>query len=953
MLGPLRIMVDDAPVAVPGPKRRAVLALLARAEGRAVAMADITEAVWPQEPPEAARASLHSHISRLRNHLGPAAGRLTATGGGYRLAITSEELDAARARTLLARARQQAGADPAAAAELLRQARGLWRGAILADLTEVAPLGAWAVALAELRREVEDCYLACALDAGESGDLVALAREALAADPLREPAVLLLMRALAATGRASLALREGYEYRRRLTEETGLDPSPALTELERQIARGAAGQRPARPPEDAFHCPATLIGRESELAALHRLVRTERLVTVVGPGGVGKTSLALALRQQLRPAPRALLLASVTDPAAVPYALASALDLRVGQTDVIAACVRLLGAGPQLLLVDNCEHLREAAASLITTLLDRCPQLTVLATSREPLKLAAECQFRLAPLPLPAADASETQVVPSVRVFLSRARRVRPDLHFGAAELRTVGDIVRRLDGMPLAIELAAGRLSSLGLADLHARLDRALDLLGDSGPTTDDRHRTLRATIEWSYQLLAEPAQRLFRYLAVFPGGFDLATAEWVASQLGQSGDPAGTLAQLVDASMVDAELAGAPRYRMLAIVRAFGLDQLSAYHETTAAQARLLEWAVRLVGQIAATEPTGQEAAADVTLRRELPSLREAWRLARRLGRPDVSFELVRSLLVPAAARDLTEVWQWALELAGDPAITSYLWHGAVLGMAATAAWLRGELAEADRLAWQGLAAAGRDEDRWWCLSALAINALSQGDFAAAQERSVQAARIAPRPSENYGIAALAAAYAGDLAQAATFNERLASVATSPTLRALHAYVAGEIDNAAGRPEPAGQHYLRATSLARDAGATFIEGIAALGLVTVRAAAGRFAEALRGYRDLIDYWERTGGWLQQWTTLRNLANLLRSLGWPEPALFLTCAADHAPDAPAAGDRTWPELPGAAAPLPEAIADQVRRKAAAAGRQEVLRIARRAIDGALAARPA
>jgi DNA-binding SARP family transcriptional activator len=496
VLGPLRLVVDGSPVEMPGPKRRAVLALLAIAEGRVVAVDHLLDAVWPADPPESARAALHSHVSRLRGHLGRAAPRLQALSGGYRLVLEDDELDVARARSLLARARGRAGRRPAEAAALVRQARALWRGPVLPDLTNVAPIAAWSVTLDELRRDVSDLLVACALEAGEIEGVVSVATEAVAADPLREPAVLLLMRVLAATGRAPEALRAGYEHRRRLAEETGLDPSPALGELEHRIAIGAAGA--TSPRTGTIPRPATrLAGRDSEVAALQRLVAHERLVTVVGPGGVGKTRVALEVARRADTA-TVLLLAPVTDPAAIAYALAATLDLRVVQGDVLSACAALLAAGPRLLMVDNCEHLLGAVADAVSRLIDACPELTVLATSREPLGLAAERRFRVAPLPLPDPEESgDLGRIPSVAVFVDRARRVRPGFRAAPEELRLVGDIVRRLDGMPLAIELAAGRLSSFGLADLHARLDRSLDLLGDGRATTDARHRTLRATIE------------------------------------------------------------------------------------------------------------------------------------------------------------------------------------------------------------------------------------------------------------------------------------------------------------------------------------------------------------------------------------------------------------------------------------------------------------------------
>ena len=358
--------------------------------------------------------------------------------------------------------------------------------------------------------------------------------------------MVLLVRALAAAGQAPDALAAARAYRRRLAEETGLDAGPALGELERAVAAGATRTVPTRP-------AAPLIGRELDLAQVRDLLARERLVTLVGPGGVGKTRLARELAGEA-----VLLLAPVTDPAAVPRALAAALRLQVVRGDVLTACVGHLAARPQLLVVDNCEHLVDAARDVVGVLLDGCPDLTVLATSREPLGLAVEAAYRLPPLSLDGAGPPHE--APAVAVFLDRAARVRPGFAPDADDLALVADVVRRLDGMPLAIELAAGRLSGFSLRELHARLDRALDLLSGGRPSADARHRTLRDTVEWSYALLGRDEQRLFRHLSVFADGVDLATAEEVAADLDLGSDPGAALARLVDASMIDAIFESVP---------------------------------------------------------------------------------------------------------------------------------------------------------------------------------------------------------------------------------------------------------------------------------------------------------------------------------------------------------------------------------------------------------
>jgi predicted ATPase/DNA-binding SARP family transcriptional activator len=917
VLGPLRLVVDGRPVSVPGAKRRAVLALLALAEGHAVTVDHLVDSLWPEDPPVSGRAAVHSHISRLRGHLGPAASRLETLDGAYRLALDVGALDAAGARRLLEDARAAAQSDPHGAAALLRRARSLWRGPALADLRDVPAVTTTAVALERLRWDITDALIRCSIAAGELDGITGLADEVVAAEPLAEPAVRLVVEALAATGRTAAALETARDYRHRLTEETGLDPSPTLGELERAVAGGELAQLTAPGPTAAPHPspvprPAIgtpLMGRQVQLVELHRLLEGQRLVTVVGPGGVGKTRLVLEVARRSGTA-AVLRLAPVTDPAAVPHALAAALDLRVVQGDVFAACTAALRSGPRLLLIDNCEHLLGTVRDTVHTLLDRCPDLAVLATSREPLGLAVECPFRLTGLALPAPGDPSPDRSPAVGVFLDRARRVRPGFSPDGDDLRLVAEIVRRLGGLPLAIELAAGRLSTFSPADLAARLDRALDLLGAAQPTGDLRHRTLRETLAWSYRLLSEDERRLFRHLAVFVDGVDLATAEAVAADLGLSSDPGTVLAHLVDASMVEVAFEGRPRYRMLEPLRAFGLDRLAAADETGAAEDRLLRWAVGLAGWIDATSATEREPEADAVLRREVQNLRAAWGLARRRGSLDDAVVLAVALHEASDWRDLTEVWSWPEELAGDPALRQHPRVAEVLGVAAGVAYLRGEHLLAERQARAGLAVSTTPHGSWRCLTALAEADMARGAFSEALDHSLAAAALATRPTENLGVAALAAAYAGDLDRAASLGADLAARARSPGLDGFAAYVAGEIHNAAGRWDVAEQCYGVALERARTSGATFLAGIAAVGLASVHAAVGRSTEALRGYREVIEYWAATGNWTHQWVTLRNLADLLRRLDDPEPAALLDQAADRAPEAPPAGRSGGPAGP-------------------------------------------
>jgi predicted ATPase len=607
----------------------------------------------------------------------------------------------------------------------------------------------------------------------------------------------------------------------------------------------------------------------------------------------------------------------------------------VVQGDVLSACVAVLGERPGLLVIDNCEHVLDAARDVVEAVLAGCPALTVLATSRERLGPAVEYAYRLAPLALPGTDPAgdhDLPQVPSVAVFLERARRVRPGPPPSRAELRTVADIVHRLDGMPLAIELAAGRLSTFSLADLHQRLDRSLDLLGGGRPGADARHRTLRATIEWSYRLLTDDERRLFRHLSVFVDGVALDAAERLATDLHLGGDPGSILARLVDASMIEADFAGGTRYRMLETLRAFGLDRLVADGEHEVAAAGLLRWAVELTTWIGTTMNTEREPEADAVLRRELPNLRAAWRLARGRGALDAAATMVTALFDAMAYRDLVEIRGWAEELAGDFTGALGSTHpraAAVLGTAAEAAYHRGDYPRAERLARAGLERATDDAGSWYCLMPLAVAELARGAYAEVVQHCLAAAALTTRPRETLGIAALATVYAGDPDHARTLNDRGLEGAVSPSMLSWGAYVAGEIESSAGHSGPAEAHYVRAIDLARSSGATFLVGVATVGLLTVRAEAGRVQDALRGYLDVIDYFTRTGNWTHLWATLRNLADLLRTLGDDGPAGIIDVAADQAPDAPAVTRSPGvdpPPRPGVASPGRAAVLDVARQ---------------------------
>jgi predicted ATPase/DNA-binding SARP family transcriptional activator len=909
--------------------------------------------LWPHDDTIPDRTVLQSHVSRLRRHLGLAAPRLENVGAGYRLRLEPGELDAARAVELIDRARQTGPADPTAARELVREARGLWRGQPLEEFADVDALASWARSLEEMWLAAADLQAELALAIGDWGDAVTVAMATVAEDRLRETSVLLLMRALAGAGRAADALRAGHSFRELLAERTGLHPSAALGALEHVIASGQGepsdGRRsaPASPVVPAHR--SVLIGRDSELAGILRLVQSERLVTLVGPGGVGKTSLALeTARGDCTGREVAIVrLASVMDPSVLADVLAGALGLRGDIGDPLLAAIARLGARPWLVVIDNCEHLAASVHELVAILMDSCEHLTVLATSRERLGVPFEQVCRVAPLPLPAVDQHDDLAgVPSVALFLERARRVRPDFETDGAQVTTVATMVRRLDGMPLAIELAAGRLSSLSLSDLSRRLDRALDVLG-GGPGGDMRHGTLRAAIEWSYHLLPDDERRLFCALAVFPDGFDLAAAEGVAREVAPGSDPTAAVAHLVDASMLVATFDDVPRYRMLDTLRAYGIDRLTNANELEAANERLTDWAIRFAAWIEKTIATEEEPLAAARLRAELGNLRAVWSTARSSGNLDTAAALVVSLWWATMWRDLPEVKNWATELAADPRVVGHPSAASVFAAASETAQQRGRLDEAELLAQRGLELAGAHDPTGQrrCRLELANIDLYRGRFIQGRDGHLSLVDVAagePFDSCVRHTAAMCATYAGDFDDARRLNERVPGRTSSPSMLGFSHYIAAEIDKMTGAWDSAQQHYRHAIALTGTVGATRVQGVASVGLVALQAASGQVHQALAGYRELVDHWERTGAWTQQWTTLRNAADLFDQLGDHDVASFLRAAADEAPEAAGVAGATAQAAPGS---FSEADADPAIAKTHPShSREEVLDLTRQAI---------
>ncbi|GII05234.1 AfsR/SARP family transcriptional regulator [Planobispora takensis] len=609
---------DGLVLAVGGPRVRGVLAMLALDAGRVVTAERLIDGLYGDDPPANAANALQSQISRLRHQLGRT-GAVEGHPAGYRLPAEPQDVDAHRFEHLAETGRRELAAGRAReAAALLREALGLWRGPAFADVGDAPFARGQAVRLEEVRLGAVEDRIEAELALGAHRALVGELRDLVAAHPLRERVRGQLMRALYGGGRQAEALAAYEETRRVLAEELGAEPGADLAALHLAMLRsdplpGASGPPAEREPrtgpdagtgtagaaveegaagsgtagDTRTGLPAQLtsfVGRSQELERVGGLLSEGRLVTLTGPGGAGKTRLAVEAAGRSPGEVYFADLAAVTDGAEVPQAVLGALGLRetglappMPGRPVPGAAEKMIAAltGRRVLLVlDNCEHLIEAAAGLAARLLGACPTLRILATGREALGITGESLCPLSSLALPPAGtpAQEALGYPAVRLFADRAAAVRPGFTVDGANAGAVVRICRALDGQPLAIELAAARLRSLTAGEVAARLDDRFRLLSRGSRTAQPRHRTLRAVVEWSWDLLEEDERVLARRLTVFTGGATLEAATAVCGLPGE--DVVEWLTGLADKSLV--EVAG-DRYRMLETIRAFCAERLA----------------------------------------------------------------------------------------------------------------------------------------------------------------------------------------------------------------------------------------------------------------------------------------------------------------------------------------------------------------------------------------
>ncbi len=596
MLGAFEVRADDGIlVDVPGARLRALLVALALEPGRVVPKATLVDWIWGESPPSDASNALQRLASRLRKAL--PGGLVEGQTGGYSMTVEPDAVDALRFERLVGRARTEEGPRRVG---LLREALALWRGAAMQDvgLEDSAAFDAAATRLEGLRLAAMEDRFEAEVGLGHGAELVPELTDAVASHPMRDRLVASLMRALVAAGRDTEALLVYERTREALADALGVDPSPELSALHLALLRGELGQREENRKTNLRAELTSFVGRDADVAVVRELVAEHRLTTLVGPGGSGKTRLATEAARTL--------LGDLPDGVWLVELAAIGADGDVAQATLTGLGLRdaLLGAAPSaepadgliaalrdreaLLILDNCEHVIESAAKLADRLLGECRLLRILATSREPLGITGEALWLVEPLALPAdTSPGEIETSPAVRLLRDRAGAVRKDLGVDDHTLATMVRICRALDGMPLAIELAAARLRTMSVDQLANRLDDRFRLLTSGSRTALPRHQTLRAVVDWSWELLTDAERMVLRRLSVFSGGASLEAAEQVCVGDGVEQDEVlELLTSLAEKSLLVTDADGAPRYRMIGTIKEYAADRLAEAGESELAR-------------------------------------------------------------------------------------------------------------------------------------------------------------------------------------------------------------------------------------------------------------------------------------------------------------------------------------------------------------------------------
>jgi predicted ATPase/DNA-binding SARP family transcriptional activator len=880
VLGSLEVVAGGEALGLGTPRQRVLLGLLVLRAGEVVSYDRLVEDLWDEDPPGTARHTLQGYVHRLRRALGPDGWRLQTRPPGYRLKVSAGELDAQRFDELAGQGRRAlVRGDARTAADLLAAALDLWRGPLLADLGEVAALEPERARREALRLAALEDRIEADLALGRHDALVGELEGLLAEHPFRERLWGQLMLTLYRSSRQADALQAFHRARQVLDQELGIQPSRWLHHRQEQILLQDAAleaPEPTPPPTPRHNLPAhrtSFVGRRAELAELQGLLRTRRLVCVTGPPGSGKTRLAVEAATCLLEAfPHGawlVSLAEVADPEQVRSTVATALGIpELPERPAAQALNDHLRSRRLLLLLDNFEHLLPAAL-VVAELLDAAAELTVLATSRTPLRLSGEQEYPLAPLPLPTPDELATDPAgnDALALFADRAAAVDPHFVLDVDNVPAVAEVVGRLDGLPLAIELAAARLRLFPLEELARRLSPALAQLSGGPVDHAARQRTLRDAIAWSEDLLGPADRALLRRLGVFQGGFTLQAAEAVA-QGPPVQDVAAGIATLVDASLLGRPVGqGEPRFSMLETIREYALEQLRAAGEDQETGGRHARFHAGLVER-AEPELTGADQASWLErLEAEHANLQAALRWASQTGDSDLALMM--------AAR-LWRFWQ-----------------------------LRGHFADGRRRLQGVLASEGpASVPRAKALIGLAGLCYWQGDWDAAEAAYRQARELAKGLDDwwleleaLFGVAFTLACHRGDLQAAAPIEQQFqALIAEHPDPLAIGLGLAtsqmmrlfgGDLDGSRAY----GEQCLAGT---RTLGVRWYESQILRTLALTSMLQGRYQQAEDELRECLNLALKLGDMAGVAIDLDRLGQAAVALGRPERGVVLAAAADR-----------------------------------------------------------
>lgn len=875
LLGPVEVVLADGERRSLGSiAQRATLAALALRPGEVVSADRLMAAIWGDDQPVSATSTLHAHVSRLRRAVGP--DHIATIPPGYSLVGVGTDVETLE--NLIAEDRRPA----------LKKAIALWRGDPFGDLSDREMFRAEAIRLAELRSSIEERLLELTLEE-DPGRAVADAESLVESEPLRERRWELLARSLHRVGRTAEALR-ALDRARVMLGDVGLEPSRHLQEVGERIAveepPGSPSSSATTSPIRVSAPPGGLVGRELDLEAVAGLLADHRLVTLVGAGGVGKTHLARTVAASIVDESFWCSLASLGEAEGVASAVARAVGAPV-VGDIHQSLIEWLRDRRAILVLDNCEHVVAAVARLVWRILDEASGVTILATSREPLAVAAEWVYRLTPLdPRMAA----------VDLFVARAQAAGAPVD--SLDRNVVLRICHLLDGLPLAIEMAAARSASLGVEELERLLGDGLAILSDRKP--GGARRSLEEVVAWSVDLLDERQRRTLEGAASFAGQFDLTAARAVlgAAPVDEGRVPA-LLASLAERSLLEVHHQDDEvRYSVLYTIRRVVADAGDAADrgETERRHARYFADLAEDIGRHLIGP---QEVEWSTEAVRWLAELRAA---VFRAPTSDEAIRICRALYPLAYHRSRADVAAWAevvfpaVEGSRRPGV------GAVGAMAAISALQRGEMRLGAELVRRARAATTERGDLLRVLEMEGDLATYTGSLTVVDTIGQEMSDIAREEGDviaellamlNMGLGRL---YAGNIPGAREMVERVRELekrSASPTIAAWADYMEGEVRLEVDA-DGAAELLDRAAATAGQVGARLVEGVAGLSAASVRARHGDIEIARRHFERVIRHWLEAADWVHQWVTMRNLALLLQRSGDDEGAAVILVAVDE-----------------------------------------------------------